>query len=389
MATREISIKLNDFLPVRKLNPEQIALFYSPQPETQTVNGLTLHRVAAFDPTPPHTILCTPIPPAKPNVFYIPNFVTPKELQKIEPVFVNNIQLFKASVLSQAHVAQEHRKSSFLPWPAQYSEAGDAQNTAGHLAQRAAMLVHSSYHNVETPQLLSYVGDGKQGNYFKMHHDMALFDSTSNFGWDEIYDTMEEQNSEFEDSGIFRLFTVFVYLNTLPTQEGHTTFPLLGIHQEPAQGAALLWPNVLPNGRCQPFTIHAGELVQTKDVQKFAMNLWVHADPFNKRKPMSHRQISDRRAIYKETVERIDKAWQMRFRNNILPRTTVMDVRPDRMQIMDKEESPVAKRRKTCVQSDQTCAKHRKTPVQADRTCAKRRVEEIFSALGDPDSDSD
>lgn len=80
---RDIPIGLNDFFSVRKLNPQQTALFYSPQPSVQTVHGLTLQRVAEFDPTPPHTLLCTPVPPAKPNVFYIPTPRTKKNRSRV------------------------------------------------------------------------------------------------------------------------------------------------------------------------------------------------------------------------------------------------------------------------------------------------------------------
>jgi hypothetical protein len=67
---------------------------------------------------------------------------------------------------------------------------------------------------------------------------------------------------------------MFVYLNTLPHGVGHTEFPQLGLSVRPKCGAALLFCNVLRDGKPDPRTAHRAAPVAAPHL-KFGCNLWM------------------------------------------------------------------------------------------------------------------
>ena len=54
-----------------------------------------------------------------------------------------------------------------------------------------------------------------------------------------------------------RTWTAMVYLNQ-PKAGGDTVFPLVNLKLTPTPGRAVLWNNLLPTGRPNPDTLHAG-----------------------------------------------------------------------------------------------------------------------------------
>lgn len=74
--------------------------------------------------------------------------------------------------------------------------------------------------------------------------------------------------------GARRLVTIFVYLNTLPKGVGHTEFPQLGLSVRPQCGAALLFCNVLRDGKPDPRTAHRAAPVVAPH-RKFGCNFWL------------------------------------------------------------------------------------------------------------------
>lgn len=71
-----------------------------------------------------------------------------------------------------------------------------------------------------------------------------------------------------------RVVTIFVYLNSLPLDVGHTEFPQLGLSVRPQCGCALLFCNVMRDGKPDPRTAHRAAPV-TAPHRKFGCNLWL------------------------------------------------------------------------------------------------------------------
>jgi hypothetical protein len=71
-----------------------------------------------------------------------------------------------------------------------------------------------------------------------------------------------------------RLVTLFLYLNNLPTEQGHTEFPALNISVAPQRGCGVLFSNVLSNGDIDPQTIHRAAPVHG-NLKKYGVNVWL------------------------------------------------------------------------------------------------------------------
>lgn len=68
-----------------------------------------------------------------------------------------------------------------------------------------------------------------------------------------------------------RSITVMVWLNE-PEAGGATVFPRVGLTFTPRRGSALLWNNLLPTGRANADTLHAGEPVTAGE--KWVLTKW-------------------------------------------------------------------------------------------------------------------
>lgn len=73
-----------------------------------------------------------------------------------------------------------------------------------------------------------------------------------------------------------RLVSFFVYLNSLPQQQGATEFPFLegSVSIQPCEGSAVLFPNVKENGYPEIHTVHRA-LPVTGTFQKLGLNIWL------------------------------------------------------------------------------------------------------------------
>ena len=67
--------------------------------------------------------------------------------------------------------------------------------------------------------------------------------------------------------------TLFLYLNTLPEGQGHTSFPSLGLSIRPQRGCGVLFCNILPDGEVDIRTVHRAEPVE-KGLLKYGVNVW-------------------------------------------------------------------------------------------------------------------
>jgi hypothetical protein len=261
-AKKKPIVALRKIYASRCLTEWETMLFFSRQPARFTLNGLQFTTLHHYREELDGSLY--------PNVFRIDNFVTEDEIKGVGVTFANNADKFSNSPLAAGSSDTQVRKSRTLMCPRQNSVM------CRNLAERAAALVDLKSTHVET-QLLTYVGNGTDPEYFNIHHDTGDVDD-NHLGTEPDPDNGDEADvaDYLSDDGVTRIFTLFVYFNTV-RNEGETAFPWLNIVQAPIRGSAVMWPNVNPDGSVQKFTAHEARPVKTKNVQKFAMNVWLHS----------------------------------------------------------------------------------------------------------------
>lgn len=156
---------------------------------------------------------------------------------------------------SETLVDEKHRTSTFIS----LSKQADSKISA--IERKVADLLGLSPTQVEPLQLVRYT----MGQFFGVHHDLG------NLAEDGSVETPPRQ---FYCKR--RLATVFLYLNDLPKGHGGCTyFPACKhLRVQPRRGRAVLFCNVLRNGKADPKTIHAGEPVKGKVQVKYGLNIW-------------------------------------------------------------------------------------------------------------------
>ena len=75
-----------------------------------------------------------------------------------------------------------------------------------------------------------------------------------------------------------RSWTAMAYLNDVE-EGGITAFPRIGVHIPPQRGALILWNNALPDGACNPDTLHAA-LPVVRGV-KYVITKWFRTRPWS------------------------------------------------------------------------------------------------------------
>lgn len=103
------------------------------------------------------------------------------------------------------------------------------------------------------------------GQYFREHTDFFTPNS-------ETYKT-------FTQNGGQRTYTIMVYLNTV-FEGGETVFPELEIAIRPVRGLALIWNNLLLNGKENFHTVHRAQ--PPKITNKYVLTKWYRKQPYNK-----------------------------------------------------------------------------------------------------------
>ena len=186
----------------------------------------------------------------EPAIFLVRGLLTDKEIDHIDSIVTQNETKFKSSVIEDEFNRRrlsEHRTSKYI-W---FTKGQD--QVVRKIESRLAQLVGLSPTSIEPLQVVSY----SNGQYFDVHHDAGvLFDDG----------TVEKNVPK-------RLLTIFVYLNTLPEGQGHTSFPTLGVSVRPQRGCGVLFCNILPDGEVDTRTVHRAEPVE-KGLLKYGVNIW-------------------------------------------------------------------------------------------------------------------
>ena len=175
------------------------------------------------------------------GVYVVENFCTPEEADDIVRVAAE--RLAPSGVLVNNRFEQTKERSShtaalFSRW---FKHPGVVP-----LMQRAAALVGLPYTNIEDVYVTRY----REGDFYAQHIDYG------------------------DSYPVDRLYTVLVYLNDVPEQQGGATvFPSLRAAVRPAKGVAVSWTNKNPDGSGHLESNHAAFPV-TGDGEKWAIQFW-------------------------------------------------------------------------------------------------------------------
>lgn len=119
-----------------------------------------------------------------------------------------------------------------------------------YIELKAAKYLGIDPNKLEPLQIVKY----KKGQEYKYHYD--------------YFDKKSDQTSNQ------RVHTILVYLNSLNKKDGgKTAFPKFNKKITPKKGLGVSWFNLLPNGKLNKKSLHAGEPVKTNK-NKYVLTIW-------------------------------------------------------------------------------------------------------------------
>lgn len=191
-------------------------------------------------------------------LFFQPHWLSPEEASTLMAA-ANACDLWEASPLAEKGASAPSRTSESAVLAAGRGLPRRAQHVAAVVSERAARCCGLPRTHLEPLQLVRY----SAGQYYAPHVD-----------WGGPEDASLWLSGQ-------RVATVLAYLNDLPYGSGGATnFPRLGVRVAPAQGAALIWPNVDGTGQPLDAVLHEAEpLVEGTAVEKIALNIWIRDRP--------------------------------------------------------------------------------------------------------------
>ncbi len=191
-----------------------------------------------------------------PHVYMVEDFLAESEYEHFEQIIEQNFGKFRNSYTDE-NVDEQHLSASRTSAFISLRKGGGSKVRS--VEARAAEIVGLTPEHVEPLQMVGY----RMGDHFDTHHDMGTFN---------------KETGLVEAVSPRRLVTFFVYLNTLPRGQGHTTFPQLHggrFSVRPQRLNALLFCNVLENGEPDPRLVHRADPVREEGMLKFGINVWV------------------------------------------------------------------------------------------------------------------
>ena len=159
-------------------------------------------------------------------------------------------------VASGTNLVNDYRTSSNVFLPRQSNVVIQA------VENRIAEMTGYPWHFGEDLQVVRYT----QGQYYKPHHD--------------YHDPAYPGTMSVLARGGQRIITVIMYLNTLAKEDGGATyFPYSNVLVQPEKGKALVFWNVMPDGRLDESTFHEGKAPKNGK-EKWIATKWLHAQTF-------------------------------------------------------------------------------------------------------------
>jgi len=186
-----------------------------------------------------------------PSIYKIHSLCSNKELAHLTTLCNQYSHEFEPSFTEDHHHLEhvtDYRTSHYI-----HLSKGQDQYIR-NIERKAANLIGLKYEQVEPLQIVSY----ENGQFFDTHHDAGTL--------------MED--GEVELVYPRRLITIFLYLTTLPPNQGHTEFPEIGLSVTPERGSALLFSNITATGEPDKRVLHRACPV-TDGYKKHGVNIWL------------------------------------------------------------------------------------------------------------------
>jgi prolyl 4-hydroxylase len=159
-------------------------------------------------------------------------------------------------VISGTNQINDYRTSSNVFLPRQSNLVIQA------VENRIAMMTGYPWNYGEDFQVVRY----SEGQYYRPHHD--------------YHDPAYPGTMSVLARGGQRVMTVLIYLNTLEEGDGGATgFPRTRVTVVPEKGKALVFWNVMPDGRLDESTYHEG-LAPKNGKEKWICTKWLHEETF-------------------------------------------------------------------------------------------------------------
>lgn len=188
----------------------------------------------------------------EPYIVKIKNFLTNEEADELIDLAYESGFERSNMVIDNELVIDNNRTSQtayLLDDGCPYTYSDNIEN----LIKRVCYLLRCKRSQIEGLMCVKYKG----GEYFETHVDFFSSD-----------------DSKLLDDGGNRIFTFFVYLNTLEKGEGgQTEFPELGVRSRPIKTDAVGWFNEV-RGEMQRDTLHRG-LPPKNGAVKYGLNIWI------------------------------------------------------------------------------------------------------------------
>mmetsp|Transcript_15135 Transcript_15135/g.23738 ORF Transcript_15135/g.23738 Transcript_15135/m.23738 type:complete len:318 (-) Transcript_15135:155-1108(-) len=195
-----------------------------------------------------------------PHVYLVKRFLKKKELLHFDQIR-RSCKFNQAKSYTEApdgrRVYSEERTSRSI----YLQKYGD--NLTRAIERRACELVGLPVENVEPIQVVRY----NPGDYYKLHHDAGC---------------LQKDGSVVKHSydSATRLVTFFVYLNTDLKGEGYTAFPRIRLRVQPKRGYAVLFCNIVQDGKLDERVVHTGQ-APVGGFKKYGLNIWVTSRDFH------------------------------------------------------------------------------------------------------------
>ena len=194
------------------------------------------------------TVICS----AQPLVCYQDNLVSPIECEHVIKLAKDKLKRAKVSMAEESKIIAARSGSNC--WISY-----DSDPSINAIGVRIANYVGLPLANAEAIQVIHY--DSEQE--YRAHFD--------------AYDLSSAKGQRCCKHGGQRLVTALVYLNTVKAG-GDTEFPKLNINVKPNLGRMVVFQNTgSDSSKPDPRSLHAGKPVL--DGEKWAFNLWFHAEP--------------------------------------------------------------------------------------------------------------
>jgi len=183
---------------------------------------------------------------AQTGISVVDNFCTPEEAAAV--IEAASPLLKRSGVLIDGKFRDHDGRVSYTA----LLYGGKLRHPSVHpLMQRAAMLAGMPYTHIEAVYVTRY----PEGGLYNEHLDHG------------------------EAFAVDRLYTVLLYLNTVPDEQGGATvFPSLNIAVQPVVGRAVTWTNKNPDGSGHRENSHTAMPVKNGG-EKWVIQFWVRAYP--------------------------------------------------------------------------------------------------------------